>query len=72
MVKTEPTMMVAIRTPNAVASARPMTTGPRMSMRTRHRSSATKKAVSSQAASMYGTVSSAVEAAGHRPGWACG
>ena len=49
---TEPTMTVAMTTPNVVASARPIATGPRMSSRTRQSSSEVNRAVSNQAAIM--------------------
>ncbi len=61
---TDPTMMVAISTPNAAASARPITTGPRMRMRTRHRSNETKRAVMQPGGKHVRHGQSTVEAAG--------
>ena len=52
-----PPMMVAIKTPNAVASALPITESPRTRNRTRHSSSEANSPVSSQARSMYVGVS---------------
>ena len=55
--RTDPPRTVAISRPNAAASSRPRTTAPRITMRTRHRSRETNRAVSSHANSMNGAVS---------------
>ena len=52
-----PPMMVAIRTPNPVASVLPMAESPRTRNRTRQSKSAANSPVNSQARSMYGAVS---------------
>ena len=51
-----PPMIVAIRTPKAVASPLPIAESPRTRYRTRHNVSAANNPVSNHAASMYGAV----------------